>query len=206
MASARVESAGEPMTSARTTTLTRRGLIAGGIGTGATLFIPAAASAATLPYSFQAQETGSWCSAASTRIALTARDVTPSQSTLANDLGLSGGAGLQDPTYIAAVLNAHLLRTDSAQKYRFRMPAAGTLAKTLHGHTRTSIDAGYPVVINMNQVAGDTFNAGHYVTIVGYTASRYQLADPFTSARNGVWYPHADVVAWNKLNRYTAFA
>lgn len=194
------------MTSARTTTLTRRGLIAGGLGTGAALLLPTtAASAATLPYTFQTQETGSWCSAASTRIALTARDVTPSQTTLAKDLGLSGGAGLQDPTYIAAVLNAHLLRTDSAQKYYFRMPKAGTLAETLYGHTRTSIDAGHPVVINMNQVAGDTFSAGHYVAIVGYTTTKYQLADPFTSARNGVWYPHADVVAWNKLNRYTAF-
>lgn len=194
------------MTSVRTSTLTRRGLLAGGLGTGATLFLPAAAaSAATVPYSFQVQETGSWCSAASTRIALTARDVTPSQTTLANDLGLSAGRGLQDPTYIAAVLNAHLLRTDSEHKYYFRMPERGTLAETLYTHTTQSIDAGYPVVINMNQVAGDVFDAGHYVAIVGYTTSKYQLADPFTSARDGVWYPHADVVAWNKLNRYTAF-
>lgn len=194
------------MTSDNTTKLTRRGLLTAGVGAGATLLLPATeASAATLSYSYQTQSTGSWCSAASTRIALSARGVKPTQGSLAKSLGLVNGHGLQDATLIAKVLNARLSRTSSTHRYHFRMPAAGTLKEQLYKRVKQSIDAGYPVVINMNQVAGDHFSAGHYVAIVGYTSTKYQIADPYRSGRNGTWYPHADVVYWNKLNRFTAF-
>ncbi len=68
-----------------------------------------------------------------------------------------------------------------------------------------SIDAGYPVVINMDRVDGDSFSAGHYIAIVGYGAGTYKIADPYRSSRNGVWRNDDDIVAWNKLNRFTAY-
>lgn len=131
--------------------------------------------------------------------------VKPTQASLAKSLGLVNGHGLQDATLIARVLNARLSRTGSTHRYHFRQPATGTLKEQLYRRVRQSVDAGYPVVINMNQVAGDHFSAGHYVAIVGYTSTKYKIADPYRSSRSGVWYPHADVVYWNKLNRFTSF-
>ena len=185
--------------------LARRGFLTLGLTTGLTLALADRASAATVGYSYQVQATQSWCSAASSRIALTARDRFPTQASLANSLGLEGGSGLQDPLAIARVLNNRLGIADRTQRYYFRQPDAGTLKERLRARVVRSIDAGYPVVINMNQVDSDWFSAGHYIAIVGYGAGTYKIADPFTSSRNGVWRNEDNIVAWNKLNRFTAY-
>ena len=64
----------------------------------------------TVPYEYVRQQTQSWCSAASSFIALSSRR-NPTQAGLARRLGLEGGSGLQDPLRIAAVLNARGVRT-----------------------------------------------------------------------------------------------
>ena len=186
--------------------LPRRGVLALGLGLGMTALTAAQAHAITVRYyEYKEQNEQSWCSAASSRIALTARGHYPTQRALADDLGLVGGNGLQDPYAIARVLNDRLGLAGQAQRYYFRMPAAGTLKAQLRARVERSIDAGYPVVINMDRVNDDYFAPGHYIAIVGYDASRYKIADPFTSSRNGVWRGEDNIVAWNKLNRFTAF-
>ena len=57
----------------------------------------------------------------------------------------------------------------------------------------------------MDRVNNDYFSAGHYIAIVGYDATRYKIADPYTSVRNGVWRNEDNIVLWNKLNRFTAY-
>jgi Peptidase_C39 like family len=193
------------MKNALSSTLPRRGFLSLGLATGVTLALATEADAASVGYSYQLQTTQSWCSAASSRIALTARDRFPTQASLANSLGLEGGSGLQDPYAIARVLNNRLGIADRTQRYYFRQPAAGTLKASLRARVVRSIDAGYPVVINMDRVDSDFFSAGHYIAIVGYGAGTYKIADPYRSSRNGVWRNDDDIVAWNKLNRFTAY-
>jgi len=185
--------------------LPRRGFLALGLSTGITVALATEAKAVGVGYQYQVQQTQSWCSAASSRIALTARDHFPTQSSLAASLGLSGGQGLQDPLAIARVLNDRLSIGGRAQRYYFRQPAAGTLKAQLRSRVVASIDAGYAVVINMNQVDSTVFSSGHYIAIVGYGAGTNKIADPVTAARNGVWRDEDDIVRWNKLNRFTAY-
>lgn len=186
--------------------LPRRGFLALGLSSGITLALASEAEAATVGYQYQVQQTQSWCSAASSRIAISARDSTPpTQTSLASSLGLVNGQGLQDPLLIAQVLNNRLGRAGFTQRYYFRQPAAGTLKVQLRSRVTQSINAGYPVVINMNQVDSTWFSSGHYIAIVGYDATRYKIADPVTSSRNGVWRNENDIVLWNKLNRFTSF-
>ena len=193
------------MKNALSSSLPRRGFLSLGLATGVTMALATKADAASVGYSYQLQATQSWCSAASSRIALTARDRFPTQASLANSLGLEGGSGLQDPYAIARVLNNRLGIADRTQRYYFRQPAAGTLKTALRSRVVRSIDAGYPVVINMDRVDSDFFSAGHYIAIVGYGAGTYKIADPDRSSRNGVWRNDDDIVAWNKLNRFTAY-
>ena len=63
------------MKNALSSTLPRRGFLSLGLATGVTLALASEADAASVGYSYQLQATQSWCSAASSRIALTARDL-----------------------------------------------------------------------------------------------------------------------------------
>ena len=103
------------------------------------------------------------------------------------------------------MLNSHL-DSGTGHRYVFRIAPGGELKARLRMRVHESIDRGYPVVINMNQVAGDTYSAGHYIAIVGYRANGYRIADPDEPTRNGVWFTEDQIVAWNKLNRFTAFS
>lgn len=197
-------------------TFSRRGLLGLGAGVGsvALLGVPAVAkppldpppppAKKVLAYTYRKQATQSWCSAASTRIALSAQGKRPSQKKLAGALGLKGGHGLQDPALISRVLNNRLGLRGKGFRYRLKIAPSGTLKRNLRKNVVTSVRNGYPVVINMNSVAGDDFSAGHYVAIVGYRKGQYLLSDPYDPARKRAWYAADKVVAWNKLNRYTA--
>ncbi|WP_157677145.1 C39 family peptidase [Auraticoccus monumenti] len=201
--------------------MTRRSLLVAGAGAGIGLTVGATdASAAGVTYRYQKQPNGYYCSAASTRIALSApllrRDSSensriPTQDSLAKGLNLhpydgpgTSNMGLKVPTLIATVLNNRLGLNGKARRYRFRISPSGTLYTDLQAKVRASIDAGYPVVINMSRVNGDTYD-GHYIAIVGYDAQRYKIADPDEPARNGVWRSKQDITDWNKLNRFTYF-
>ncbi|MVA74479.1 hypothetical protein GC722_00285 [Auraticoccus sp. F435] len=160
-----------------------------------------------LAYQYRRQATQNWCAPASARIALTARGKYPTQDALRRQMGVGpqGSHGLQDPQEIAKTLNERLGLVGKSFRYRLYIPPAGTLKERLRRRVEVSIFNGYPVVINMNQVAGDSYSAGHYIAIVGYDQTRYKVADPDEPARNGVWYHQDKIVTWNKLNRFTAF-
>jgi hypothetical protein len=187
--------------------MSRRAALATGVGLGLGVVTAGTAHAAeTVPYDYQRQETQAWCSAASARIALTARGRTPTQASLADALGLTRTRGLQDPYAIARVLNARLGIDDRTQRYYFRQPEAGTLKERLRARVVASIDSGYPVVINMNQVDDEDYRAsGHYIAIVGYRRGEYKISDPDAPGRDGVWRDVDNIVLWNKWNRFTAF-
>lgn len=198
--------------------LTRRSLLIAGAGAGIGLTLGVTeAQAAAVTYRYQRQSEYWHCSAASARIALSApilrRDSSenrqiPTQESLARGLklhphdGPNDSRGLKDPTLIATVLNNRLGIAGRARRYRFRISPSGTLYTDLQAKVRASINAGYPVVINMNQVDRDTYD-GHYIAIVGYSAQQYKIADPDEPARNGVWRSKQSIVDWNKYNRFT---
>jgi len=200
--------------------VSRRSLLIAGAGAGVAATVSApAAQAAGVNYLYQVQSRYNYCSAASARIALSSpflrRDSSenrtpPSQNSLAQGLnldpydGAASTTGLKDPTLIAKVMNNRLGIAGQARRYRFRISPSGSLYTDLQAKVRASVSAGYPVVINMNRVDGDTFG-GHYIAIVGYDAGRYKIADPYRSSRNGVWRRKQDIVDWNKLNRFTYF-
>lgn len=187
--------------------ISRRGVLGLGLGLGASAVVgvlPASAAETVLNYTWKQQNTQSWCSAASSRIALSAvLSQPPTQATLASQLGLVGGSGLQDPTLIAKVLNSHIGAAGGS--YVFRIAPAGELKTRLRTRVKESIGRGYPVVINMNQVGSSTYSAGHYIAIVGYRAGEYLISDPDSEARRRAWFSDDSIVAWNKLNRFTAF-
>ena len=201
--------------------MTRRSLLVAGAGAGLalTLRVPTA-SATDLTYRYQQQQRYNWCSAGSARIAISAPKLRwadssenpniPTQDSLARGLDLDpydGDApttGLKDPGLIAAVMNNRLGLAGDPNRYRLRYSPAGTLYEDLQAKVRSSINAGFPVVINMNRVDNDTFD-GHYIVIVGFGPERYMIADPYTANRNGVWRLKQDIVDWNKLNRFTYY-
>lgn len=201
--------------------LTRRGLLIGGAGVAAALtFGVAEAAAATANYTYQKQATGYWCSAAACRIAISSplgrRDPgepskLPTQASLAKSLNLhpyDGDApttGLKDIRLVPKVLNNRIGLAGKSRRYRLRISPTGTLAEDLSRKVKVSIDAGYPVVINMNEVDGDSY-AGHYIAIVGYSKTQYKIADPVTASRKSSWYAKDKIRQWNKLNRFVHYA
>lgn len=177
-------------------------LVAGGSVVGLS---PTAAHAGTISYQFQTQATGSWCSAASARVALTARGLSPTQSELASQLGLSGDNGLPDISNLPSVLNSRL----GATRYTVRSYGSATSYRSgLDADIRASVDRGYAVILNTwyyTQGSGTVrSNSGHYLTVVGYnSSSQYYVADPASYLNDpGRWWPVATVLGWQKLYRY----
>ena len=189
------------------TRFSRRGLVAAAAGFMLAAFAPiSAAQAATIATTYQQQQTQSWCSAAASRIALSAAGILPSQAALASDLGLSGGSGLQDPYAIARVLNKRLGISQAPFRYKLSQDMA-----TFDDAINYGVSVNKPVVYNVVQVAGQSYAAsGHYITItgrrvVGTNSVEYRISDPDSPARTGNWYKRSDVKSWNKFGRYTSY-
>lgn len=146
---------------------------------------PAPPAAKTLDYTYEGQPNGWWCGPAATRIALSARDLRPSQDDLASRLGttVNGTDSAADTT---RVLN-DLLKTDF---YRTReIPGAeATPAEMdrLQADAVRAISNGYAIVANVvgSATVADgrwlDWPAGHYITIVGYAdqGRMLKIADP----------------------------
>lgn len=161
----------------------------------------------TIATTYQEQKQLNWCSAAASRIALTAKGRTPTQAGLAADLGLSSdknGHGLLDAENIRKVLNARLGIGGNTYRYALEqnMDAFDAAVKSSMSH-------GYPVVYNVTEVAGKTFSAGHYITITGRRPVgdivEYRISDPYELNRAAKWYKRSVVKSWNKYGRYTAY-
>ncbi len=161
----------------------------------------------TIATTYQVQKQLNWCSAAASRIALTAQGRTPTQKGLAADLGLASdpnGHGLLSGERIATVLNARLGYTGRAWSYRLE-----TNIGYLDAEVKSSMSNGHPVVYNVTKVAGKTFSAGHYITITGRKNVggiwEYRISDPYEPNRAAKWYKRADVISWNKGGRFTYY-
>ncbi|WP_432975268.1 C39 family peptidase [Dactylosporangium sp. CA-233914] len=146
---------------------------------------PATPAEKDLTYQFAWQENYYFCGPAATRIALTARGLTPSQSQVAQSLGttVNGTNSSQDTARAlnqitgTSFYSAHFIAGQTATD----ADVAALKQAVLHAITQ-----GYAVVAN---IAGSTvddsghshsYSGGHYLTIVGYrdNGDTVKIADP----------------------------
>ncbi|MFI6758082.1 C39 family peptidase [Micromonospora sp. NPDC050417] len=164
-----------------------------------------------LDYEYEAQINGWYCGPAATRIALTARDRSPSQDEVAAALGTTGnGTNSADDT--TRGLN-QLAKTDF---YRSTfIPGAPSPAQMdqLQADVVHAISNGYAVVANIVGSATDTdggwhaYDGGHYLTVVGYrdNGRTVQIADPaFVNGVSSYWMTTIDLANWMATRGYSA--
>ncbi|MGA8116912.1 MAG: C39 family peptidase [Actinocatenispora sp.] len=174
-----------------------------GLGSGAASASVSPAAESVLPYTYQAQETGYWCSAAAAKIALSARGVSVSQSELASYMNVTPDVGLPDIGNLESALDTY----EGTTYYEVKQWSSDSeLASKLQADVLYNVDRGHAVVINVIRIADASFPGGHYATIVGYRngGSEYLIADPASSARSGIWLGSDDVASGIKLRRYVA--
>lgn len=173
---------------------------------------PAAPAAKELAYQFRWQENYYFCGPAAARIALTARNLYPSQSQIANSLGttVNGTGSAADTT---RALNA--LGNTSFYKSRFIPGALATQAEIdrLRADVVNAIINGYAVVANIAGYTTDTngtvhsYLGGHYLTVVGYVdgGQTVKIADPADALGRG-WYllSAAKLANWIAQRGYSA--
>lgn len=190
--------------------LSRRAFILAAAGAGLVAAAPVPAAVAgdtTIATTYQEQRQQNWCSAAATRIAISASGRLYTQADLASALGLSSdpsGHGLVDPAAIARLLNSRLGMSDTVFRYFLSQDMDRFDDAVAYG---VSVDK--PVVYNVDQVAGQHYSAGHYITITGRrtvdAGVQYRISDPDSPERTGHWYGRTTVKTWNKYGRYTSF-
>ncbi|WP_433078089.1 C39 family peptidase [Dactylosporangium sp. CA-052675] len=173
---------------------------------------PAAPAQLDLPYQFAWQENYYFCGPAATRIALTARNLFPSQSQVAQSLGTteSGTNSSQDTTralnaYTGSnFYTAHFIRGQSASA----ADTAELKQRVVH-----AISQGYAVVANISGSTvddagnGHAYPGGHYLTIVGYSnnGDTVRIADPADALGVGSYTLGIQRMAdWIALRGYAA--
>ncbi|GLZ33596.1 hypothetical protein Lesp02_57840 [Lentzea sp. NBRC 105346] len=169
--------------------------------------IPAAAEMnvqgeGVLPYEFQVQKTGYWCSAAAARIALTAKGKHVEQSTLASYMHVDQN-GLPNIKNLESALD-HFEGTTYYQVKQWANDAQ--LLQKLKYDVVYNADRGHAVVINVIRLNGRNYSGGHYATIVGYRAggNEFAVADPAYAGGRLAWLSAANVASGIKLRRYVA--
>ena len=161
-----------------------------------------AASAHTLPVTYEAQRTGYWCGPTATDIALSARIAPPGQAALAEQLGTTTN-GTDWIGQVTGVLDSNL----SAGWYVTREmpddpPTSDQRDLLWHDLTR-AIDDGFPLVANIVAPASNhppgypNTTIYHYFSIVGYNADARQayIADPADFAGNTEYWLSFDQLA-----------
>jgi hypothetical protein len=132
-------------------------------------------------YEFQTQETYYNCGPASTRLALTARNIRPAQGR-AGDSPSSGTVagslrtttnGTNDVSYVTATLNSMAHTSWYASKY-ISYPVPSSALFLLKTDVKFDVDHGYVIVANVLGSETDdagvlhSYSDGHYLTAVGY--------------------------------------
>ncbi|WP_433608383.1 C39 family peptidase [Dactylosporangium sp. CA-139114] len=173
---------------------------------------PVAPAQLDLRYQFAWQENYYFCGPAATRIALTARNLFPSQSQVAQALGTTeNGTNSSDDTTRALnaytgsnFYTAHFIRGQSAS-------AADTAE--LKQSVVHAISQGYAVVANISGSTVDdaghshAYPGGHYLTIVGYSSNgdTVRIADPADALGVGSYTLSIQRMAdWIALRGYAA--
>ncbi|HEX7743953.1 MAG TPA: C39 family peptidase [Micromonosporaceae bacterium] len=171
---------------------------------------PAPPAAKELRYTYEGQPNSYWCAPAATRIALSARNLLPSQGDLAGRLGttVNGTDSAADTT---RVLN-DLAKTDF---YRTReIPGPEATPKEmdrLQGDAVRAISSGYAIVANVvgSATLADgrwlDWPAGHYITIVGYQdeGRMVKIADPANPSVSSYWITTINMANWMGTRGYS---
>ncbi|MFF5227706.1 C39 family peptidase [Dactylosporangium sp. NPDC000521] len=173
---------------------------------------PAVPAAKELAYRFAWQENFYFCGPAATRIALTAREMYPSQSEIAQSLHTTvNGTNSADDT--TRSLNEYT--KTSFYKSHFITGQSATQAEIdqMQADIVNAITKGYAVVAN---IAGSTvddkggahsYPGGHYLTVVGYTngGTTVKIADPADALGVGYYtLTTAKLAHWTALRGYSA--
>ncbi|MEO3744475.1 C39 family peptidase [Plantactinospora sp. B5E13] len=173
---------------------------------------PAAPAAKTLDYNFQAQTTYYYCGPAATRIALTARDLSPSQDTVASRLGTttSGTNSAEDTTRVLnSVIGTDFYRTTAISG----QSATPAQMDQLQADVVHAVSNGYAVVANIAGSAVDTagmghsYPGGHYLTVVGYrdNGRTVKIADPAIPGSDSTyWMTTINLANWIATRGYSA--
>jgi hypothetical protein len=172
---------------------------------------PAPPASKVLEYSYEGQPNAYWCGPAATRIALTARDLAPSQEDLAGRLGttFNGTKSANDTT---RVLN-DLLKTDFYRTREIPGPdATPAEMDRLQADAVHAISNGYAIVSNVVGGAPLTdgrwldWPGGHYVTIVGYDdeGRLLKIADPANPSVSSYWITTINMANWMGTRGYSA--
>ncbi|MBO0868337.1 MAG: C39 family peptidase [Micromonosporaceae bacterium] len=164
-----------------------------------------------LPVDFRLQITPYYCAPASTRIALSARGVAPSQDQLASELHttVNGTDSAYDTTRVLnGVLHTNFYRTHQIPG-QMATPAE---MDQLQADTVHAISNGYAVVANILGQAVDqsgvvhAFMGGHYIAIVGYgdQGRSVKIADPSGMGPAIYWMSTINAANWIALRGYSA--
>ncbi|MFB7211813.1 C39 family peptidase [Streptomyces sp. NPDC056255] len=128
-------------------------------------------------YKFETQSTYYYCGPAATRLALTQRGKTFSQTTLAGDLKVEqNGKQTDNIGLVTKTLNSRGGTSWYENKWIPGNTATSAQVKRLKADIRLDINSGYVIVANVYGTAYDTkgkqhsYNQGHYLTVVGYTS------------------------------------
>lgn len=164
-----------------------------------------------LDYDYEAQINGWYCGPAATRIALTARDRTPSQDEVASALGTTmNGTNSADDT--TRGLNS-LAKTNFYQSTFIPGTPSPAQMDRLQADVVHAISNGYAVVANIVGSATDVdggwhaYDGGHYLTVVGYrdNGRTVQIADPaFVNGVSSYWMTTIDLANWMATRGYSA--
>ncbi|MEU2133065.1 C39 family peptidase [Streptomyces sp. NPDC018352] len=128
-------------------------------------------------YKFETQSKYYYCGPAATRLALTQRGKTFSQTTLAGDLKVEqNGKQTDNIGLVTKALNSRGKTSWYENKWIPGNTATSAQVKRLKTDIRLDINKGYAIVANVYGTAYDTkgtkhaYNQGHYLTVVGYTS------------------------------------
>jgi peptidase C39-like protein len=147
-----------------------------------------------LQVDYQVQETGYWCGPAATRIALSARGISLSQSDLAAELGTHSG-GTDWVGQVTRVMSAHVGWYETREMPND--PPSQEQVNLLWNDIVKDIDNGYPVVANIvappgNQPPGypPDQTIYHYFTVIGYNDvdRTVLIADPASFSGNQIYW------------------
>ncbi|MFK3982453.1 C39 family peptidase [Micromonospora sp. NPDC050397] len=168
-------------------------------------------AAKTLDYDYEAQINGWYCGPAATRIALTARDKTPSQDAVASALGTTmNGTNSADDT--TRGLNSLAKTNFYSSTFIPGTPSPAQMDR-LQADVVHAISSGYAVVANIVGSATDVdggwhaYDGGHYLTVVGYrdNGRTVQIADPaFVNGVSSYWMSTIDLANWMASRGYSA--
>lgn len=144
---------------------------------------------AVLPDAWQAQKTGWCCGPASTRIALSCRQILVSQDQLIAEIGTD-----EDGTDYVGLITTVLTRHAKAQHWAYYPRAADT--DLVWANIVRSIDAGFALVVNIVSAPSNVRAPGypwstiwHYVCVVGYDPATREVivADPAYFSQISHW-------------------